>query len=248
MDEVLAVGDADFQQKCAGKITDVASEGRTILFVSHNLSLISQITDTALFLDSGRLAAFGPTEAVIHAYRNGPGARSSGAGEYVVTDDDRWNPAGLSREVVITRLNVLDAPRLESGSDLRVRIRLQAQVSVPAFRAHLGVLTIDGQGVCAAFSDEAIGLEAGQTKRRRAAHARSPPGPRLVPAGDLGGSRRSLRFPRALRCDHPGGALRRRGAPVRDDGTPALGWNLGWGHGARSPSSSSSWTRSPSRP
>ena len=59
VDEVLAVGDQDFQQKCVGKMRDVATQGRTILFVSHNMSLVSQITDRALYLDAGELGRAG---------------------------------------------------------------------------------------------------------------------------------------------------------------------------------------------
>ncbi|HEY80660.1 MAG TPA: ABC transporter ATP-binding protein, partial [Caldilineae bacterium] len=56
VDEVLAVGDAEFQRKCLGKMSDVAQEGRTVLFVSHNMSAILRLTDEAIVLDRGRLA------------------------------------------------------------------------------------------------------------------------------------------------------------------------------------------------
>lgn len=55
VDEVLAVGDAEFQKKCLGKMGDVAGEGRTVLFVSHNMGAISQLCSRALILDQGKL-------------------------------------------------------------------------------------------------------------------------------------------------------------------------------------------------
>jgi lipopolysaccharide transport system ATP-binding protein len=68
VDEVLAVGDAAFQQKCLGKMGEVAKEGRTVLFVSHNMATIQRLCHSALLLDGGRTIAFGPVADVIQLY------------------------------------------------------------------------------------------------------------------------------------------------------------------------------------
>jgi lipopolysaccharide transport system ATP-binding protein len=68
VDEVLAVGDASFQRKCLGKMSDVAGEGRTVLLVSHNMAAIRSLTRTTLWLDRGRLIDLGATAAVVAAY------------------------------------------------------------------------------------------------------------------------------------------------------------------------------------
>ncbi len=69
VDEVLAVGDAQFQKKCLGKMQDVArGEGRTVLFVSHNIGAVSSLCTRGIFLKSGRLGLAGDMQAVIHAY------------------------------------------------------------------------------------------------------------------------------------------------------------------------------------
>ncbi|MBA4138082.1 MAG: ABC transporter ATP-binding protein [Opitutus sp.] len=69
VDEVLAVGDAQFQQKCLGKMESVAaSEGRTVLFVSHNVAAIARLCSTCLLLDQGRLAFAGNTAVSINRY------------------------------------------------------------------------------------------------------------------------------------------------------------------------------------
>lgn len=70
VDEVLAVGDAEFQKKCLGKMGDVAKEGRTVLFVSHNLSAIKRLCRTGIYLDSGRIELQGPVENVLAAYQS----------------------------------------------------------------------------------------------------------------------------------------------------------------------------------
>jgi lipopolysaccharide transport system ATP-binding protein len=68
VDEVLAVGDVEFQKKCLGKMKDVAAGGRTVLFVSHNMGAISTLTKQALLLEEGRLKMVGPTEQVVRNY------------------------------------------------------------------------------------------------------------------------------------------------------------------------------------
>jgi lipopolysaccharide transport system ATP-binding protein len=94
VDEVLAVGDAEFQKKCLGKMHDVASAGRTVLFVSHNLQAVSLLCSRALLLSSGSLAYDGAVregiEQYVSGFANGPGssetpARRPGTGEYRYT-------------------------------------------------------------------------------------------------------------------------------------------------------------------
>jgi len=68
VDEVLAVGDAEFQKKCLGKMGDVASHGRTIIFVSHNMQAVQSLCKTAIYLKSGMLVDMGRTDLVINNY------------------------------------------------------------------------------------------------------------------------------------------------------------------------------------
>ncbi len=68
VDEVLAVGDVAFQKKCLGKMRDVTSEGRTVLFVSHNMASIEELCPTAMLFRDGNLVLSGPASEVIHSY------------------------------------------------------------------------------------------------------------------------------------------------------------------------------------
>ena len=68
IDEVLAVGDAEFQRKCLGKMKDVSQSGRTILFVSHNMTAVHSLCTRVLWLDQGRVRMEGPTDEVVRAY------------------------------------------------------------------------------------------------------------------------------------------------------------------------------------
>ena len=68
VDEVLAVGDAKFQKKCLGKMSDVAKEGRTVLFVSHNMSAVRSLCTKGMLLQNGRCVQFDEVDAVIERY------------------------------------------------------------------------------------------------------------------------------------------------------------------------------------
>ena len=68
IDEVLAVGDAEFQKKCVGKMGQAAGEGRTVLFVSHNLAVLTQLCERAIWLDGGRLKLDDQSRGVVASY------------------------------------------------------------------------------------------------------------------------------------------------------------------------------------
>jgi len=77
VDEVLAVGDAGFQQKCLGKMRNVAGEGRTVLFVSHNLPAVRRLCPRAVLIERGHLTMSGASDAVIDRYLEGVTTQSS---------------------------------------------------------------------------------------------------------------------------------------------------------------------------
>jgi len=68
VDEVLAVGDAEFQKKCLGKMGEVAGQGRTVLFVSHNLNQIRRLCETVAWLDRGQIVQVGDTQQLTALY------------------------------------------------------------------------------------------------------------------------------------------------------------------------------------
>lgn len=96
VDEVLAVGDAEFQKKCVGKMEDASSrEGRTVLLVSHQLPLIQNLCTRCVLLDQGQIIADGPTTDVIGAYM------SHGASLVKVALNKREDRAGKGRVKVV---------------------------------------------------------------------------------------------------------------------------------------------------
>ena len=84
VDEVLAVGDAEFQQKCLGRMEDLSGSGRTVLFVSHNMQAVNQLCNRAILLEGGRLTYEGePSDVVTHYLHT-----THGAGSHSVWDAD----------------------------------------------------------------------------------------------------------------------------------------------------------------
>jgi lipopolysaccharide transport system ATP-binding protein len=83
VDEVLAVGDAEFQKKCLNKISTIAGSGRTVIFVSHNLRVVSALSQTGILLEGGRIARAGPIDQTVQSYRGLP-SESAGV-EFPIT-------------------------------------------------------------------------------------------------------------------------------------------------------------------
>ena len=117
VDEVLAVGDAQFQKKCLGKMGEVSKGGRTVLFVSHNMAVLQAICSRVVLLDRGNIACDGETHAVIRRYLERP--RSKG---------DDWNPVVRNRGTAI-RIDAVElivggvvADHVLAGSACRIRI------------------------------------------------------------------------------------------------------------------------------
>jgi lipopolysaccharide transport system ATP-binding protein len=68
VDEVLAVGDAEFQRRCLGRMEDLSREGRTVVFVSHNMQVLARLCDRAILIERGEVTQDGPSEAVVAHY------------------------------------------------------------------------------------------------------------------------------------------------------------------------------------
>jgi len=96
VDEVLAVGDAEFQKKCLGKMSDVAQGGRTVVFVSHNMASVSRLCTTALLLDAGRVKARGSVHDIIAEYLSGDGTSPA---------ERQWPEGALAPGDSVARLN-----------------------------------------------------------------------------------------------------------------------------------------------
>lgn len=125
IDEVLAVGDDNFQKKCLGKIDAFRRAGKTMLIISHDLPTIQSISDRILFLEEGRMAGLGDPHEVVGRYRASARARQAGGHER------EWG-TGEARiaDVVFEDEAGRKTDTFSSGGLLRCRIRFQSQIRI----------------------------------------------------------------------------------------------------------------------
>jgi lipopolysaccharide transport system ATP-binding protein len=102
VDEVLAVGDAEFQQRCLGRMEDLSGEGRTVLFVSHNMQAVNQLCDRAIWLEGGQIHEEGdPSDVVTHYLHS-----AFGSGSRISWPDDASAPGDdLARLLSVRAIN-----------------------------------------------------------------------------------------------------------------------------------------------
>jgi len=153
VDEVLAVGDAEFQRKCLGKMSDVAQQGRTVLFVSHNMSAILRLTQEAIVLKKGQLIKRAPSAEAVDFYLSSGQAES---GERIWEAEDV--PAGsLPFRPVAIRIKegggkVVDTVR--STEPVTVEWEYQLEAPVTGLRVGMYLNTMRGEYVFTAFDTD----------------------------------------------------------------------------------------------
>jgi lipopolysaccharide transport system ATP-binding protein len=128
VDEVLAVGDARFQKKCLNKMEDVTQQGRTILFVSHNMPAVTRLCSRAILLDEGRVIQDGPAHRVVNAYL-WPAIGTPAAREW---EDPAKAPAGDVARLRAVRIRAEDG-RVAEVLDVRrpVAVEMEYEVTEP---------------------------------------------------------------------------------------------------------------------
>ena len=141
VDEVLAVGDFSFQKKCLGKMHDVATgDGRTILFVSHNMGALSQLCSRGVFLENGSLMMVGSIEEVIKTYLGSGRAEGSAQSQFPVESHRpiQWLSAELLHED--------NTPGSEFSCDEAINLRLTLVIRKPmrSVFVDFGIDTHDG--------------------------------------------------------------------------------------------------------
>ena len=153
VDEVLAVGDAEFQRKCMGKMSDVAQAGRTVLFVSHNMSAILRLTEETIVLDKGKLVYQAPTPQAVDYYM---AAGFTGAGERL------WQPEEIPSESAPfcpLALRLRDrrgqvADTLRSTEPFSLELDYELAQPITGLRVGVYLLTMRGEYVFTSFDTD----------------------------------------------------------------------------------------------
>lgn len=162
VDEVLAVGDAEFQRKCLGKMEEVSAGGRTVLFVSHNMGAIARLCQQSILLSSGRVIDQGESAHVIDRYLSSGDTSCKAEVEY---------PPNPAKPVQIRRVRLLDdsgrpSTELNRARPFRVSIEIEANRAVSRVYFSISLDTVEGMRLCDSISADAVreclSLQAGE--------------------------------------------------------------------------------------
>jgi lipopolysaccharide transport system ATP-binding protein len=143
VDEVLAVGDFAFQRKCLGKMGQVARQGRTVLFVSHQLSAVRSLCSRGLLLSEGRNVFEGSADQVIERYLQESLIKGSGGTLHAAMHQINTGELFV-RDIVITNGKGQALTELRMAESFTVAIRFEIRKPTPPLRVGIGFNTLDG--------------------------------------------------------------------------------------------------------
>jgi lipopolysaccharide transport system ATP-binding protein len=164
MDEVLAVGDLAFQKKCLDKMRNVANkEGRTVLYVSHNMNTIRQLCDRCIVLDQGRIVFNGDVEKAIEIYS------ATNSSEYSVDinlSEKRMDHLPKEYKAKMTRIKLAEKelPLYEFGEKIDFELEIEAKEKITNLCIRMEVRSIDGGSVGAAVLQNFVSMEPNQVQ------------------------------------------------------------------------------------
>lgn len=150
VDEVLAVGDAEFQKKCLGKMGDVAKEGRTVLFVSHNMGAVNSLCQRTIWINYGKVRMDGETSHVVASYLNEGSVSADG----IITEFQRTL---TTWEATIQRITLLDEngekiQQVFLGQPFQITLGITCKSPINDAVVELGICSQDGTRVITSFS------------------------------------------------------------------------------------------------
>ena len=166
VDEVLAVGDAEFQRKCLGKLSSVAQQGRTVVFVSHDMSAILRLTDEAIVLERGQIALRAPAAEAVDFYM---ASGMSEEAQRIWTPDAAGVPAARPfRPLALRVLDGSDRPaaRVMASDPFRVEFEYELEQDIQGLRVGLYLFTSRGEPVFSTFDTDTAQAYEERTVRR----------------------------------------------------------------------------------
>ena len=161
VDEVLAVGDAEFQKKAIGKMQDVSSgEGRTVLFVSHNMASVRQLCNISILLENGQLKSMGATEDIVSEYLLTSTTINAVEKKVLVNDTHRIFAANWQRGVKFESFEFQKNPVYASDEDIELLISVQSSASIDDCRINCTIFDKNRNpiGTCSSFEKFNVGV------------------------------------------------------------------------------------------
>ena len=153
VDEVLAVGDVQFRKKCLQKMKDVGKEGKTVLFVSHNLAAIRKLCNRSILIDQGNLKEIGPTGKIIQTYLN----------QFIDIEQKGFHSKKIDykKEIQLMKASTTDLKGIKRSNfscDEPVIVQLIYNVNkqIPGLYGYLEITRDDGINVLVSISNDMI--------------------------------------------------------------------------------------------
>ena len=224
IDEVLAVGDAQFQKKCLGKMDEVSRGGRTVLFVSHNMAAVSQLTSRCVLINKGQVQATGATADCVSQYLEISEAKAKTHFDLTSvprkvhgTHDANFRALDFEREL----------PIFNPSEPFAFAATIEVQRDLPSLRFSMTVYAADGAAVGCCFGNEGSGLRAGsrQTFRVTLPDHRLAPGHYYCGVAMGKGNHRTGFVDYDVVLDTLSFEIR----PEEGDGGTLAHWNKNWG-------------------
>lgn len=147
VDEVLAVGDAAFQEKCVGKMSQIAGGGRTVVFVSHNMAAIRNLCSRVLLIEDGQLRFEGTSDDTIQTYLAGLRHLEQHAGKALADRRDRSGCGSIRVVDFHAQAQGHANNAVLAGSDAEFIVSYIARQEQPVLRVHVAIVVVDRRGV-----------------------------------------------------------------------------------------------------
>ncbi len=152
IDEVLAVGDSEFQRKCLGRMEQLAGGGRTVLFVSHNMTIVKSLTDRSIWLNRGKVEGDGPSREIVDTYlaSTQTGRLMSGVFDATALNEKRDKSEYYLHNVVLEELRLVNEAGTPAGafyenSAIRIEMLLRCNTATKTCRCLTNIYSREGQ-------------------------------------------------------------------------------------------------------
>lgn len=156
VDEVLAVGDAAFQKKCLGKMGDVAREGRTVLFVSHNMGTVLGLCNHAFLLDEGKILTMGPVSLVVDQYMGARVDQNTLLNLEKLPRPEGYRGKALFIDVKLISQSKVGAWQLPFGGDIALEIGVKVSEELQGLELGIALKTLTGFEIASSLSSHAM--------------------------------------------------------------------------------------------